>query len=71
MKKIKNVDVQLLRPAIEIAVKEALEASLGIPIHQRVLDSRIQYTPLVPEGHAFQISIRVELHEKTATPEAN
>jgi hypothetical protein len=71
MKKIKNADVTLLRPALEVAVKELFERELGIPIHQRVLDTRIEYTPLVPEGHGFQISIRVELHEKAATPEAS
>lgn len=69
--RIKNADVTQLRPAIEIAVKEALEKTLGIPIHQRVLDSRIQYTPLQPEGHGFQISIRVELHEKKETSKAD
>ena len=69
--KITNADVTKLRPAIEIAIKAALEESLGTPTHQRVLDSRIQYTPLEPEGHAFQISIRVELHEKTKVAEAS
>lgn len=69
--KISNENVSHIRPAIEIAVKEALEQSLGIPIHQRVLDSRIQYTPLEPEGHAFQISIRVELHEKKTSPQTD
>jgi hypothetical protein len=69
--KISNANVLHIRPAIEIAIKEALEQSLGMPVHQRVLDSRIQYTPLEPEGHAFQISIRVELHEKKKTPETD
>lgn len=59
-----HADIQRLRPDIEIAVKSAIEGFLGVQVHQRVQQSHITYTPLEPEGHSFQISLRIEIHEK-------
>jgi hypothetical protein len=66
LKTLKQGDDSKLRQGIEIAIKEVLEQVIGHPIHQRVLASTIVHTPLDPigSGDIFQISLRVETHEK-------
>lgn len=62
--KIKQGEDTKLRQGIEIAVKAALEEFAGTPLYQRVLSSNIMHTQLEPSGDAFQIVLRVEVHEK-------
>jgi hypothetical protein len=64
MLKLKQSDGVRLRQLVEVAIKEALEEFMGVPSHQRVLSSNIEHTQLYPTGDAFQIQLRVEIHER-------